>query len=83
MNVNKDEQRLMLKMGNNMASARRFKKLSQVEAAGSLGISVQAIRNYEQGKRQTPANVIRSMVELYGCSPDYLLALTNNFESHN
>lgn len=53
------------------------KKLSQDALANELGISRQAIINYEQGKRIPDIDVLAKIIAAYGCSAYYLLGFQN------
>jgi transcriptional regulator with XRE-family HTH domain len=67
--------------GEHMRKARRFVDLSQAEAAEVMGISRNALSNYELGIRSPDAEVVKKMAMLYKCSPDFLLALTDTYKT--
>lgn len=50
------------------------KSLSQEEMAKKLGISTNAYRNYESGKRLMPADILKEFLILRGNSKDMELA---------
>lgn len=60
-------------------SARVFAKLKQSDVAEKLGLTPQAISNYERGVNCIPNSVIQQMAVLYRTSTDYLLGATDNW----
>lgn len=52
--------------------------LKQLAIANLLGITRQQYSLYETGKRDIPAEYIKTLASFYGTSCDYILELTNN-----
>jgi transcriptional regulator with XRE-family HTH domain len=48
-----------------LRSLRRYRDITQTEAAETLGISVDALSNYERGKFYPTAPIIDRMLKLY------------------
>lgn len=55
---------------------RKEKKLTQKEAAASLGISQALLSHYEKGIRECSLSFVAKAAEFYGVSCDYLLGRT-------
>lgn len=52
--------------------------LTQLDVAEKLGLTPQAISNYERGVNSIPNNVMQQMATLYKTSTDYLLGVEDN-----
>ncbi len=61
---------------------REDKDLRQREVASILNITRQQYGLYETGKRDIPAEFIKSLAIFYQTSTDYILELTNNIHSY-
>jgi transcriptional regulator with XRE-family HTH domain len=55
-------------MAISLKAARVNKKLTQLEAAEQIGVSEQALRNWERGKTFPTVPFIRKLEEVYGVS---------------
>jgi len=53
--------------------AREQKKMTQKEAADTLGLQLRTYQTYEQGTREAKYDTLRQMSALFGVSIDYLL----------
>ena len=53
--------------------ARKAKGLTQAEVAKRLGVTPQAVSNFERGKNRISNEILRSMCEIYGISADLVL----------
>lgn len=62
-------------IGERAAHIRSVLSLSMTEVAGKLNITRQTLSNYESGKTPMRADVIRSLCEVYGVSPSWLLGI--------
>lgn len=62
---------------NNITNARERMGISQEQLANRLGVSRQTVYRWEKGKAKPPASAIYMMADLFGCSTDYLLGLTD------
>ncbi len=60
-------------MGTRLASVRAVTGLSQNAFAVGLGVSPRAYANYERGEREAPVAVLRTLFELHGIDPGWLL----------
>ncbi|MBE5957704.1 MAG: helix-turn-helix transcriptional regulator [Lachnospiraceae bacterium] len=63
-----------------LKQAREAKKLTQKEAAKLLGISVDALGNYERGKTYPDVPILRKIEELYGIPYDRLIFLPLDYD---
>lgn len=52
--------------------------MSIEDAAREIGVSVSVLRRLESGRRDYRASELVGVARLYGCSPDYLLGLTDD-----
>ena len=62
---------------NRLKELRKNKKLSQTDVANVIGCSQTAVYHYEIGDRQIPVESIPQLCELFTCSSDYLLGLSD------
>ena len=56
---------------------REDRDLKQSDLAKVLNCTQACYSNYENGKRDIPSEVLRTLAEFYGVSVDYLLEVTN------
>lgn len=61
---------------NNIASERVRAQLEQKELAEKVGASPSSIARWEQGKTDPTAGFLVAMSNVFGCSVDYLLGIT-------
>lgn len=66
-----------MSLGKRMREARIDKGLTQEEAAKHLGITFQALSNYERDIRDPDTDLLKSIADLYEVTTDYLLGRTN------
>lgn len=71
------------KFGRNLRRARIAAGLTAIDASKALGISAQALYNYELGRRNLDNNKIGKIAELYGVSIDSLIYSDEDFENIN
>lgn len=62
-----------------LKTARDRAQISQKDAAAFLGVSVDTLRNYEVGKSQPDAVMIKKIEELYGVRFDQLIFLESDY----
>ena len=62
---------------NRIRELRVSKKMKQTELGNLLNCSGTAISNYETGSRDLDSSTIRRLCEIFGCSADYLLGLSD------
>lgn len=67
-----------MSLGKRLKVARLNKGLAQEEAAKHLGITFQALSNYERDVRDPDTKLLKSMAELYGVSADALLQIKSD-----
>ena len=60
-------------LGNRLCAARQKAGLTQSEVAARLGVTYQAVSNYERGKCRVESGVLRQLCILYHVSPVALL----------
>lgn len=64
-------------LGKRIKSERERKGLSQIELAKLLNISNTTLSQYETGQRIPSDEIKIKLAEIFNCSVDYLLGLTN------
>jgi len=69
-------------LGKKIAVLRKGKKMRQEDLANLLGVSRQAISNYEKGERYPDPQMLSRMARLFKVSSDYLLDLTDDPKPH-
>ncbi len=57
---------------------RAEKGLSCKQASEMIGLSRNAISNYEQGIREPSIDTIKDLCKLFECTSDYLLGIEDN-----
>lgn len=62
---------------NRIYELRRMNKLSQAELADKLNLHQMTVSRYEKGERKLPPDVIAQLCEIFDCSSDYLLGLSD------
>ena len=61
----------------NIASERVRIGLTQEGLAEHLGVTRQTVLRWENGKTTPPTSAVYMMADLFGCSTDYLLGITD------
>ncbi len=64
-------------MPNNIKSERGRLGITQEALGRRLGVAECTIRGWERGVRSIPSKAAVEMSDLFGCSVDYLFALTD------
>lgn len=59
---------ILFSPANLKAARKRIKGLTQEKVAAQLGVSVETIRSWEQGKAEPPISRLRELGRLYGVS---------------
>lgn len=62
---------------NRLKELRKETGKKQDELAARLGVTRQAISRYEKGERDLDTDTIRRLCEIFGCTSDYLLGLSD------
>ncbi len=63
--------------GRNICSERHRLGLTQLELADRIGVSVNAVSAWENGSFEPNSNSLKKLSQLFSCSTDYLLGLTD------
>lgn len=63
--------------GRNICSERHRLGLTQLEMADRIGVSVNAVSAWENGSFEPNINSLKKLSQLFSCSTDYLLGLTD------
>lgn len=69
-------------MKTNMKVERVRKNMTAAQVADAIGVTENVIYAWERGEYEPRAANIVALAHLYGCSPDYLLGLTNDRGSY-
>ena len=64
-------------VGERASHIRKVLSMTSNEVSDRLNITRQTLSNYESGKTPMRADVIRSLCELYGISPSWMLGIDN------
>jgi len=67
-----------LEIGKRIAECRRDKKLTQDELANRIGITAQALSQYERGMRYPDVAILKALCVSLGVSADYLVGLKDS-----
>lgn len=68
----------MVMRGDRLARIRELRRISQAELAEKVGIGMQQIYRYENGKTEPDGDVVARIAMVLNVSTDYLLGLTNS-----
>lgn len=63
---------------NNLKNLRKAKKLSQAEVAKALGLTRQALCNYENDLREPDFATLQKMSEFFKVSVDFIMDIDNS-----
>lgn len=66
-----------MQKGNCIRAERARLNLTQPELANKLGVSTQSIQNWERDIGSCPIRILVEMTEIFNCSADYLVGLTD------
>ena len=61
-------------VGKKLAQLRKEKNITQMEIADILGVSYQAVSNWERGNSMPDISKLPELVEVLGCTIDELLS---------
>ena len=64
-------------MLNNMRAERARNNLTLKQVADELNVHPNAISRWEKGEAEPRASSLIALCKLYGCSPEYLLDMTD------
>ena len=65
-------------MRTNMRAERVRQGLSISEVARRIGVHVNAVQRWEHGEAEPMGSNLIKLAQLYGCTPEFLLGLTND-----
>lgn len=65
--------------GQKLKACRTERGLTCQAVATAVGLTKNAITNYETGLREPSLSVLKSLCEFYEVSADYLIGLTDNY----
>ena len=68
--------------GVRLASMRGYRRLSQEQLGGYVGVTKQTISGWERGRRVPDADAIVALCKALDCSADYLLGLSDELGGH-
>ena len=64
-------------MKSNLRAERARLDMTAAEVADAIGVHVNMVYRYESGESEPRGSVLVKMAALFGCSPEYLLGLTD------
>lgn len=64
-------------IGKRIAIVRKAASLNQDQVAKAIGVHKQTISRWESGKRAPNGDQLIALVNLFGCTADFLLGLTD------
>lgn len=70
-----NQETTQLEIGKRIAECRRERKLTQEELANRVGVTAQALSQYERGLRYPDIGILRSLCQALSAGADYLLGL--------
>lgn len=70
-----DEKMQQIEFGKRIAECRRERQLTQEELANRMGVTSQALSQYERGLRYPDVGILKSLCGILGVSSDYLLGI--------
>ena len=62
------------KVGKKIAELRKAQNMTQMELADAMGVSYQAVSNWERGNSMPDISKLPELVEIFDCSIDELLS---------
>lgn len=74
-----DSKKKRIEIANRVKTARKNAQMTQAEVAQCIGVTPQAISNYERGINDIPNAVILKLADLFKTSADFLLGTTQEW----
>lgn len=68
-----------MSLGTRIASMRGYRRLTQEQLGGLVGVSKQTMSGWENDSSKPNANMLRKLCIELDCSADYLLELSDDF----
>lgn len=72
------DERAQKEFGNRIAECRRQREMTQEELASRLGVTAQALSQYERGLRYPDVGLLKPMCSILKVSADYLLQMEDS-----
>lgn len=66
-------------LNKRLKELRNEKGLKQIEVAKAVGLTLQAICNYEAGIREPSIDMLKRLCDFYDVSADYLIGRTDSY----
>lgn len=73
---------MSVSIGLRISSMRGYRRLTQDQLGGMVGVSKQTISNWEHDYRCPDAENIKSLCRAMECAADYLLGMTDDPNGH-
>ena len=67
-----------MSLGSRIASMRGYRRFTQEDLGGMVGVSKQTMSGWEHDSSKPNADYIRKLCKALGCTSDYLLELTDD-----
>lgn len=64
-------------MHNNIRSERVRKRMTQAQFASEVGVAESTVRDWESGRSDPNMSSIVRMTQIFGCSADYVIGLSD------
>lgn len=71
-----------MSLGTRIASMRGYRRLTQDQLGGMVGVSKQTISNWEHDYRSPDSDDLRNLCRALKCTADYLLELVSEPTEH-
>lgn len=76
MAISQDEREFFIELGSRIARLRKDSQLTQVQLAGTLGVSQPTMNAYELGQRRVPVSALPTLARALGVGLEELLGET-------
>lgn len=77
MAISQDEREFFIALGNSIAQRRKDSHITQVQLAGTLGVSQPTMNAYELGQRRVPVSALPVLAKALGVGLEELLGESN------
>lgn len=69
-------------IGQRIASMRGFRRLTQEQLGGMVGVTKQTVSGWEHGKRTPDSDMLAKICRAIDCSADYIIGLSDMPSGH-
>lgn len=69
-------------IGSRIASMRGFRRLTQDQLGGAVGVTKQTVSGWEHGKRTPDSDMLAKICRALDCSADYIIGLSDMPNGH-